>query len=57
MARLFSPSYNVKCLALEQKLTAENVATQARITKMFTQGFKGYETMMRYETAVFVQVF
>lgn len=56
MARLFSPSYKVKCLALEQKLTAENVATQARITKMFTQGFKGYETMMRYETAVFVQV-
>jgi len=31
MARLF-------CIASEQKLTAENVATQARITKMFTQG-------------------
>lgn len=37
--------------------TAENVATQARITHMFAQGFKGYKTVMRYETAVFVQVF
>lgn len=37
--------------------TAENIATQARITKMFSQGFKGYETVMGYETAVFVQVF
>lgn len=33
--------------------TLENIAIQARITKMFAQGFKGYETVVRYETAVF----
>lgn len=37
--------------------TAENVATQARITQMFARGFKGYETVMRCEPAAFVQVF
>lgn len=36
--------------------TAENVATQARMTRI-TQSFTGYETVIRYETAVLVQVF